>query len=96
MLRKALYTQVKYIKTKHENLIAIFSPSITEGFQPSQNIIEKPLVYRFFSSFRYTFMHYFLYKIDLCFAFFHLKCTETFQRFSKYIGFLDLERVGQY
>ena len=32
----------------------------------------------FFSSFRYTFMHYFLYKIGLCFAFFHLKCAETF------------------
>ena len=31
----------------------------------------------FFSSFRYTFMHYFLYRIGLCFAFFHLKCTET-------------------
>ena len=30
MLRKALYTQVKYIKTKHENLIAIFSPSIVK------------------------------------------------------------------
>ena len=27
----------------------------------------------FFSSFRYTFMNYFLYKIGLCFAFFHLK-----------------------
>ena len=38
----------------------------------------------------------FLNKIGLCFAFFHLKCTETFQRFSKYIGILDLERVGQY
>jgi hypothetical protein len=25
-----------------------------------------------------TFMHYFLYEIGLCFAFFHLKCTETF------------------
>ena len=79
MLRKALYTQVKYIKTKHENLIAIFSPSITEGFQPLKNIIEKLRVYRFFfSSFRYTFMHYFLYKIGLCFAFFYSKCTETF------------------
>ena len=22
-------------------------------------------------------MHYFLYRIGLCFAFFHLKCTET-------------------
>ena len=31
----------------------------------------------FFSSFRYAFMHYFLYKIGLCFAFFHIKCTET-------------------
>ena len=28
--------------------------------------------------FRYTFIHYFLYEIGLCFAFFHLKCTETF------------------
>ena len=30
MLRKALYTQVKYIKTKHENLIAILSSSIAK------------------------------------------------------------------
>ena len=30
------------------------------------------------SSFRYTFMHYFSYKIGLFFTFFHLKCTETF------------------
>ena len=37
------------------------------------------------SSFRYTFIHYFSYKISLFFAFFHLKCTETFQSFSKYV-----------
>ncbi len=28
MLRKALYTQVKYINTKHKSLIALFCPSI--------------------------------------------------------------------
>ena len=44
--------------------------------QPSLN--EAMGLQIFFSSFRYTFMHYFLYKIGLCFVFFHLKCTETF------------------
>ena len=45
---------------------------ITEDFQPSQNIIEKPWVYMSF------FMHYFSYKIGLIFAVFHVKCRETF------------------
>ena len=49
-----------------------------------------------FSSFIYTLMHYFSYEIGLFFAFFHVKCTETFYCFSKYIGILDLVRVGEY
>ena len=36
---------------------------ITEDFQPSQNIIEKPWVHMSFPRIRYTFMHYFSYKI---------------------------------
>ena len=38
----------------------------------------------------------FLYKIGLFIAFFHPKCIETFLSYSKYIGILDLVRVGQY
>ena len=37
-------------------------------------------------------MHYFSYKIGLFFEFFHLKCTETFWSFAKYIGILGLVR----
>ena len=39
----------------------------------------------FVSSFRYSFMLYFSYKIGPCFAFFHVKCIETFSSFTKYI-----------
>ena len=45
------------------------------------------------SSFRYTFMHYFSYKIGLFFAFFSFK---VYRDILKYIGILDLVRVGQY
>ena len=38
-----------------------FTKPITEGFQPSQNIIEKRWVYSFFPSFRYNF-HLKLYR----------------------------------
>ena len=76
-------------------LLSTVAP-ITEGFKSSQNIIVKPWVYMSFSSIRYSFMHFFSYKIGLCFAIFHEKCTERFLFFSKYIGILCLVRVGQY
>jgi hypothetical protein len=44
-------------------------PTITEGFQPSQNSTGV------FSLFRYSFMLYFSYKIGSCFAFFHVECA---------------------
>ena len=39
-------------------------------------------------------MHYFSCEIGLFFAFFHVKCTETFSSFTMYIEILDLVWVG--
>ena len=68
--------------------------------EPSQNIIEKPQVYRsFFSKFLDQKQQKPLFGrvgTGLFFSFFSLKCTETFQSSSKYIGTLDLVRVGQH
>ena len=41
-------------------------------------------------------MHYFSYQIGLLIMFFHVEGTETSYSFSKYIGILDLLRVGQH
>ena len=64
------------------------NPYFSDDFElnfPDSNVqmLTSPPIFQIFSSFRYTFMHYFLYKIGLCFAFFHLNCKEAFQMFSK-------------
>ena len=80
----------KFFVTKRLPKCALAS---TEGFEPSQNSIQRPRVYSSFLSFIYGFMLYFSYKIDPFFAFFSCK---VYRDISKYIGILDLVRVGQY
>ena len=64
--------KAKSASTAAENSYVHFH-SITEGFQPSQNIIQKPKVYRlcFIIQLLYSFMLYFSYKIGYL-AFFHV------------------------
>ena len=59
----------------------------TVVFQPSQNVIVRPWVYMNF------IMHYFFsYIIGLFFVF----SFKVYRDILKYIGILDLVRVGQY
>ena len=66
------------------------------AFNPQKILLRSRGSRGLFSSFIYTLMHYFSYEIGLFFAFFHVKCTDTYWSFSKYIEVLDLVRVGQY
>ena len=69
---------------------------IQRAFNPHKISLKTVGLQEVFLSFRYSFMLYFSYEIGPCFAFFHVKCTEEFQSFTKHIGILDLVRVGQY
>ena len=69
---------------------------ITKGLQPSQKIIERPQVYRFFFMIQiYFHALLFIWNRSLLCIFFCIVYREIL-RFTKYIEILDLVSVGQY
>ena len=75
------------LKERKQMLTIINLQTSTVVFQPSQNVIVRPWVYMNF------IMHYFFsYIIGLFFVF----SFKVYRDILKYIGILDLVRVGQY
>ena len=71
-----IYTPIESIFYKFDGLKMKVNTHIAVSFWNFSNYRGSPKW--LLSSFRYTFMRYFLYKIDLFFVFFHSRCTKTY------------------